>query len=410
VKSGGGVTRDRARCRHAGYRRAVAAFAACVTAVCLMMPSTVAAGAGQQRPGQPSAGAVVPATAEHPGRIEEARQKYEDEAAAYWASISQMRRLRNAKRRDHQEILLSDYVLTQPPAYVGPSRSVELSPPPEKPPETVPKYVPVVADFLKSAEDYFGYMPQRPKREAEFRRAYAQAAAVAGLTRDQAVRVYGFESGGNGTYDVQAGLEYATPGAHAISPALGYNQLLNTNSVELLAEQGNEFVTTLKIRAAHATGAAKRVLDGKTEVLRHMIEFCRSVPDEWAAHDALANTPRGLGVHALVLDIDVGPLLQAAKLQNSVLFARRKGFQATLSAAELELMNLTGDGNGFDMVMMPAAMRARVPTANFFQRSGYERNPVASRNNVVSKLFAAINAKMDKEVSLPGARDLAAAF
>ena len=42
-------------------------------------------------------------------------------------------------------------------------------------------------------------------------------------------------------------------------------------------------------------------------------------------------------------------------------------------------MNLTGDGNGFDMVTMPQTLRERVPTANFFQQSGYERNPVARR-------------------------------
>jgi hypothetical protein len=35
---------------------------------------------------------------------------------------------------------------------------------------------------------------------------------------------------------------------------------------------------------------------------------------------------------------------------------------------------------------------------------------VAIRNNVVAKLIAATNAKMDKEVTLPGARELAAAF
>ncbi|MBX9709677.1 MAG: hypothetical protein K2X60_01455, partial [Xanthobacteraceae bacterium] len=77
---------------------------------------------------------------------------------------------------------------------------------------------------------------------------------------------------------------------------------------------------------------------------------------------------------------------------------------------ELEMMNLTGDGNGFDMVSMPQAFRIQVPTSNFFQRGGYERNPVAIRNNVVSKLIAATDAKMDKEVTLQGARDLAAAF
>ncbi len=81
-----------------------------------------------------------------------------------------------------------------------------------------------------------------------------------------------------------------------------------------------------------------------------------------------------------------------------------------MSAAELEMMNLTGDGNGFDMVTMAVELRSQVPTANFFQQEGYERNPVASHNNVVGKLLAAMNAKMDKEVKLQGAKDLAAVF
>jgi hypothetical protein len=39
-----------------------------------------------------------------------------------------------------------------------------------------------------------------------------------------------------------------------------------------------------------------------------------------------------------------------------------------------------------------------------------QRNPVAIRYNVVSKLLAVTNAKMDQESILPGAKDLAAAF
>lgn len=74
------------------------------------------------------------------------------------------------------------------------------------------------------------------------------------------------------------------------------------------------------------------------------------------------------------------------------------------------MMNLTGDGNGFDMVSMPQATRSQVPTSNFFQRNGYERNPVAIRNNVVSKLLAATDARMDNQVGLQGAKDLAGAF
>ena len=118
-----------------------------------------------------------------------------------------------------------------------------------------------------------------------------------------------------------------------------------------------------------------------------MIRFARSVPDAWGAHGRLAGTAKGMGVHALILDVDVGPLLQTQKLITSVLFARRKGYSAPLTAAELEMMNLTGDGNGFDMVQMRPAMRQKVPTSNFFQQGGDERNPVAIRNNTVAKLF-----------------------
>jgi hypothetical protein len=60
--------------------------------------------------------------------------------------------------------------------------------------------------------------------------------------------------------------------------------------------------------------------------------------------------------------------------------------------------------------MMPQGMREQVPTANFFQRSGYERNPVAIRNNTVARLLAATDSRMNTAANSPGARDLAAAF
>src|SRR5262249_1788108 len=84
--------------------------------------------------------------------------------------------------------------------------------------------------------------------------AYAKVAAAAGLTREQAVRIYAFESGGNGKYDVQAGLEYPRPDARAISTALGYNQLSSTNSVELLAGKGENFVKALQAKGAALSG------------------------------------------------------------------------------------------------------------------------------------------------------------
>jgi hypothetical protein len=340
---------------------------------------------------------------------QEARAAFDAEAGAYWQSIADKRRGRNAKRREHQPIELDDYVLTQPPVYAGPKRPINPAPEPE--PEHPPrerKYIPVVADLLRAAADQFQFTPQRPVSEIEFKRAYARVAGAAGLTREQAVRVYAFETGGTGNYDVQSGIEHG--GTRAISTAIGYNQLLTTNSVELVAEQGHELVRALTAKAASLSGPARKAMDSKIAVLKRMVAVARSVPDEWSQHEKLADTPQGWGIHAMVLDIDVGPLLQTHKLLTSVIFARAKGYTRPLSAAELEMMNLTGDGTGLDMVTMPQALRQQVPTSNFFQRNGYERNPVAIRHNTVAKLLAVTDSRMDSNSQLQGAKDLAAAF
>jgi hypothetical protein len=354
------------------------------------------------------------AIADYRRRLQEyqqARAAFDEEAGAYWNAIAEKRRGRNAKRRARQPIGLDDYVPTQPPVYGGPKRPVNPEPAPPEPAEPRPrKTIPVVADLLKAAAEHFQFAPQRPAQEAEFKRAYARAAAAAGLTREQAVRVYSFETGGNGNHDMQSGLSASRPGSRAISTAIGYNQLLTTNSVELVAEQGPELVKALTDKAAALSGAPRQALDRKIAVLKRMVALARSVPDEWGAHEKIGDTPAGWAIHAMVLDIDVGPLLQTHKLLTSVIFARAKGYARPLSAAELEMMNLTGDGTGLDMVTMPPAMREQVPTANFFQRSGYERNPVASRHNTVAKLLAVTDARMDANSNLPGAKELAASF
>jgi hypothetical protein len=343
--------------------------------------------ASAQAPERPAAATTAPsaaAMADYRRKFEEyaaARRKYEAEADAYWRSVSDKRRLRHAKLRNNQEILLSDYVLTQPPVYVGPPKPVDPSAPIEEAPPR--KYVPVVADFLRAAAKEFNFVPQQPRNEIEYKRAYVKVAAAAGLTKEQVVRIYAFESGGDGKYDVQAGLEQPKPGARAISTALGYNQLLATNSVELLAEKGDQFSKILSAKAAGLPEEAKKTLQKKIAVLKNMITFCRSVPDSWSEHDRLAKTPKGLAVHALNLDMDIGPLLQTQKLLDSVVFARAQGYGAILSAAELEMMNLTGDGNGLDILRMPPAWRERVPTSNFFQPGGMSaiRLPAAAASS-----------------------------
>jgi hypothetical protein len=203
--------------------------------------------------------AVSPATlADYQAKLahyQAARGPYEAEAGAYWDAVAAKRRVRNAKRREHRPIDLNDYVLTQPPIYSGPPRPVDPQTPTQPSPERAD--IPVVGDFLQNASEQFGFVPQRPANELDFKRAYAKAALASGLTRDQIVGVYVFETGGNGNYDSQAGLVPYRPGARAISPAVGYNQLLSTNSVSLLAEHGGRLTAILRQKANTLNGSAK---------------------------------------------------------------------------------------------------------------------------------------------------------
>jgi hypothetical protein len=363
------------------------------TALLLAAAAWLAQGAVGEARAQASAG-------EQGVRHHTAWHAYEQEAAAYWSAIAEKRSIRNAKRRNGERVLPEDYVLQQPPIYAGPPRP----PGPAAPPRPA---IPVVADFLRHAAEQFGFVPRRPPNELAFKRAYARAAVEAGLTREQVVGLYVLETGGNGAHDTQAG--FPGPGRPAISPALGYNQLLSTTTIGLVAEHGDRLLEMLEERALGAQG--QQEMQQKIAALRRMVAFSRSVPFQWSEHDRLAKTtPGGMGIQAVLLDLDLGPWLQARKLAESVGYARSRGFHGTLTPAELQLMNLTGPGNGLDMVMMPPDLRRHVPTANFFQQAGYERNPVARRTAGGSGLIAYIEERMERGAGAEGARILAAAF
>ena len=55
-------------------------------------------------------------------KYQRAKAAYEKQLDAYWDDIAAKRRIRIAKRRDKQQVVLEDYVLTQPPVYSGPPR------------------------------------------------------------------------------------------------------------------------------------------------------------------------------------------------------------------------------------------------------------------------------------------------
>jgi hypothetical protein len=336
-----------------------------------------------------------------------ARGAWERTHRAYWRKVEARRSARRAKRTSGQAVTADDYVDTHPPKYSGPELPADIAKivAAVRPPPRV-QDLPAVADFLAHAKKQFGFVPKRASERA-FKRSYAIEALKVGLSKDQVVRVYALETGGLGTYDMISGTNPVTKQGKPISSALGYAQLLHANSTGELVKHGEAFARRLAAMAAEPGTPAARAseLKAKAGILAKMLRAARSVPNEWKAHMRFAKTPKGLGIHALNLDADVGPWMQVLKLKSLKDSAARHG-RADLTGAEIELMNLAGPATGLEM-MTPVGRD--MPTANFFSEGGYSRNPVV-RDKTAAELLAALQARMDVHLKKAGSIEFARIF
>jgi hypothetical protein len=335
------------------------------------------------------------------------RDAFEAKLRTYWARVDAKRDARRAKHMLAQPLSAEDYVAEQPPKYAGPELPAEIAkllvevlpPAPARP-------LPEVSDFLANAKAQFGFVPA-PTTELDFKRRYAREALAVGLSKDQVLRIYALETGGQGTYDMQSGINPVTKQGRPISSALGYAQLLNGNSVSELVKHGASFAQRLISMAAQPGTPSARAagLRDKATIVRRMLRAARSVPNEWAAHVRFGGTPAGLGIHALNLDADVGPWLQVLKLKGLKEAAEAAG-RGQLSGAEIELMNLAGPRTGLEM-MTP--LGRTMPTSNFFSEGGYYRNTIV-REKTAAELLSALEQRMEANLKKPGAVEFAQVF
>ncbi len=336
-----------------------------------------------------------------------ARAHFDRQHKAYWQRVEAKRDARKAKRLLGQAYAAEDYIAVYPPKYAGPGLPAdiakivtEIKPPvPERP-------LPTVADFLANAKALYGFEPTLTT-EQDFKRSYAREALALGLTKEQVVRIYALETGGQGTYDMQSGFNPLTRQGRAISSALGYAQLLHANSVGELAKHGDTFIGRLLALANVPGTPPERVeaLRAKAAVLRRMLKAARSIRYEWSEHVRFANTPPGLGIHAVNLDADIGPWLQVLKLKGLKDEAAAAG-RPSLAGSEIELMNLAGPRTGLEM-MTPVAQP--MPTTNFFSEGGYSRNTIV-RDKTAAELLKALNDRMEVNVTKAGAVEFAQIF
>lgn len=338
----------------------------------------------------------------------EARSVFDKAHQAYWARVETKRDARRARRMLGQAYMPEDYVLMQPPQYKGPELPGDIArivaalrPAAEAPPP-----LPDVSDFLRHAKEQFGFVP-KVTSERDFKRRYAMESLRVGLTKDQVVRVYALETGGNGTYDTLSGINPVTRQGTPKSSALGYAQILHANSIGAVAKHGDEFAKRLTALAAiPGTPAARAAeLKAKAAILRKMMKVARSVPYEWNVHRRLAATAKGLGIHTLNLDIDVGPWLQVLKLKSLLDTAVAAGYPK-LTSAQLELMNLAGPRTGLEMFEL---LGRHMPTSNFFSEDGYYRNSIV-REKTAQQLLLALEERMEANIKNAGSIEFAQAF
>jgi hypothetical protein len=374
--------------------------------VALALVAAPAVAASQTTP-QELAAKLTPAQRQIYEDYRRARDAFEAKLRTYWARVDAKRDARRAKHMLAQPLSSEDYVAEQPPKYAGPELPAEIAKlVVEVLPPTPARPLPEVSDFLANAKAQYGFVPA-PTTELDFKRRYAREALAVGLSKDQVVRIYALETGGQGTYDMQSGINPVTKQGRPISSALGYAQLLNGNSVSELVKHGTSFAQRLISMAAQPGTPPARAagLRDKATIVRRMLRAARSVPNEWAAHVRFGGTPSGLGIHALNLDADVGPWLQVLKLKGLKEAAEAAG-RGQLSGAEIELMNLAGPRTGLEM-MTP--LGRTMPTSNFFSEGGYYRNTIV-REKTAAELLAALEQRMELNVKKPGAVEFAQVF
>ena len=336
------------------------------------------------------------------------RVAFDEILAAYWSEVNAKRDERKKKHAARVPFTVDDYVRAQPPKYRGPALAPEITkiiaasepPVPDKP-------MPGVPDFLAQAKAVYGFVPE-VVTEAEFKRRYASEALALGLSRDQVVRVYALETGGDGTFDMQAGVSPTSKQGRPISSALGYAQLLSANTSDQLVRHGAAFIKRLGALgvAPGITSQRAQSLRAKAAALRRMPKAVRAVPDVWSEHVKFGTTPEGLGIHALNLDADIGPWLQVLKLRGLLETAAKEAARTELSGAELELMNLAGPRTGLEMLQ---TVGRTMPTANFFSQGGYYRNTIV-REKTGAELLVALDLRMQPGLKRPGALEFARAF
>jgi hypothetical protein len=374
---------------------------------------------------------------------EAAQKTYHADLDKYWSGVV-------ASKKQHQTV--NDF----PPDYAGPPKPAGYDPP--KSPSTLPTVNDMLSDWnklapLATARSHIPRLTIDEGSEDAFKHAYAHEAlnvgAKYGLTRKQTEitveSIYNFEDAGTGTKDLLSSVplrltdpdnaqnEKARRSIHPGSTAIGYNQLLMATSMSFvdgstaINDRLKELAKEQPARATAINYKGQLLADVQHTVHEKLSDFAKADPGEYidgngkfteslyaAFSRSLVPTSNGMtgrqmtaAVQALNLDRDIGPVLQAQQLDDLFQHSLQSDFKNALQQKEpghvddylpaaIELANLAGGKAADNMLKL---QNANLPTVNFFDRGGYEGNPVTHKRSADELLQAIYNVMHPK----PGA-------
>ena len=341
-----------------------------------------------------------------------------------------------------------------PPEFNGPPKPAHAE---DKVLKTPSAKLPSANDMLDNAKELNRLAERKPDApdfkplqlsEGEFKQGYAREALNVGkklgLTAEETekvvMNVYAFECGGRGTYDLLSGvdkrltqpdkpghseIQEARRSAHPISSAIGYNQIIMSTNLAIHDKEAAPVAERLRElakdspRGAELEGKAKLYENLQNNLHKELLLFAAEHPGrrhKYLDHDgnpryklyqdfAASHKPTASGLtgrqfssalHALNLDGDLGPVIQARQLQHTMQHMLSPEVRANLTklkgekageyfGAAVEMANLAGETNGAAM-LKPG--RSHLPTVNFFDRKGYEANPIVQKRNAGQLLEA----------------------
>jgi hypothetical protein len=337
-----------------------------------------------------------------------APQKKTDPAPGLFTSYAAFQRNSNAywhkvDLAKHKHTLIAEF----PPVFVKPDAPI-VPPPPETDLLNSKGTLPTLNDMTTASKELtrFAFGDKKQPNfdlsvidETEFKRRYTNEAVRVGQengfdkTHVQTIvqGIYSFEDGGWGTHDTLSGMPSALvaddpPGTTAISDmradyhpkstGVGYNQLLRATTMRNLDQHSADIVAGLK-QDAEKEPARRDILLAKADLVEHVKAAMDKelklmghnkggkhasayLSSDGVATDLLyhtfanasAKTSFGApasevanAIHALNLDGDIGPIIQAQELSGLLSYAHSENFEQLLTN---EVNKITSRASAYD--------------------------------------------------------------